>query len=176
MNSKILVGVSALLLGAVSVGAFAGDRYHRGRAHDRDARYAEVLRVDPLIERVRYTVPVEHCWNEQRAYRGGSGGGAVVGGVIGAAIGSNIGRGDDRPVTTIAGAIIGAAIGSQAARDDRGVRYETVRRCETAYEERWDHQVVGYRVSYVYRGRQDVVRLDYDPGDWVRIDDARRYG
>src|SRR5262249_30870466 len=119
------------------------------------------------------------CWNEERAYRAGPNGAAIAGGVLGAAIGNNIGRGENRPVTTIAGAVIGATIGSQIDRnnrDHRGVRYETVRRCETRHEERWDRPGVAYRVSYVYRGRHDVVRLAYDPGRRFRIDDVRRYG
>jgi uncharacterized protein YcfJ len=85
----------------------------------------------------------------------------------------------DRAAGTVGGALIGAAVGSEIARDRgdyRDGRREVVRRCETREEERWDHQVVAYRVSYVYNGRRDVVRLAYDPGRWFRVDDARRHG
>ncbi len=180
MNNRILATLATLLLGVAAASAQAGDRYSDGRGHDHDRGrgYADVLRVEPIFERVRYVVPVEHCWNEQVAYRESPHGGAILGGVLGAAVGSNIGRGADRPATTIAGAVIGAAIGSQVARDRdaRYVRYETVRRCETRHEERWDHQVVAYRVSYFYRGRHEVVQLGYDPGRWLRLDDVRRRG
>jgi uncharacterized protein YcfJ len=179
MNRRISTAIVILALGAVASGAQAGGRDSRGRDHDHDhdRGYAQVLHVEPVFERVRYVVPVEHCWNEQVAYRAGPNGGAIVGGVLGAAVGSNIGRDQDRAATTIAGAAIGAAIGNQVARErDERVRYETVRRCETRHEERWDRQVVAYRVTYVYRGRADVVRLAYDPGRRLRLDDARRRG
>jgi uncharacterized protein YcfJ len=180
MNNRIPTALAALVLGVVAAGAQAGDRDSRGRGHHHghDRGYAQVLHVDPIFERVRYSVPVEHCWNEQVAYRSGPNGGAIIGGVLGAAVGSNIGRGADRPATTIAGAVIGAAIGSQVARDrdDRRVRYENVRRCETRHEQRWDRRVVAYRVTYVYRGRHDVVQLAYDPGRRLRVDDVRRRG
>jgi len=178
MNNKIFTGLTTLVLGVAAVGAQAGERNSRDRGHDHNRGYAQVLNVEPLFERVRYTVPVEHCWDEQRAYRSGANGGAILGGVLGAAVGSNIGRGADRPATTVAGAVIGAVIGSQVARDrdDRGARYETVRRCETRYEERWNREVVAYRVTYAYRGRHDVVRLAYDPGRRFRLDDVRRRG
>lgn len=175
MNRKILNAAATLILGVAAASAQAGDRDHRdnGRGHGRG--YADVVRVEPLFERVRLVVPVEHCWNEQVAYRNRANGGAIIGGVLGAAVGNNIGRGDDRPVTTLIGAAIGAAIGNQVARDsDDRVRYETVRRCETRHEERWDRQVVAYRVTYVYRGHRDVVRLAYDPGRRLRVDDVRR--
>jgi uncharacterized protein YcfJ len=179
MNKRILTGLAALVLGVVAVGAQAGDRHsHRkGHDHDHDRGYARVVHVDPVFDRVRYAVPVEHCWTERVAWRSGPGGGAIIGGVLGAAVGSNIGRGENRPATTVVGAVIGAAIGSQVDRDrDRGVRYENVRRCETRHEERWERRVVAYRVTYVHRGRQDVVRLAYDPGRKVRLDDVRRRG
>jgi uncharacterized protein YcfJ len=186
MNNRILIGLATLVLGVAAASAQAGDRHRndhdhdhdRGRGHDRDRGYADVVRVEPILERVRYSVPVEHCWNEERAYRQGPNGGAIVGGVLGGVIGSNVGRGSDRPVTTVAGAVLGAAIGSQIDRDnrDRRVRYETVRACEIRHEERWDRRVVAYRVSYVYRGRSEVVRLAYDPGRRFRVDDVRRHG
>jgi uncharacterized protein YcfJ len=182
MNKRILNGLTVLVLGVVATSAGAGERDSHGWGHDheydRGRGYAQVLHVEPIFERVRYSVPVEHCWNEQVAYRSGPNGGAIIGGVLGAAVGSNIGHGDDRPATTIAGAVIGAVIGNEVSRDrdDRRVRYENVRRCETRYEERWDRHLVAYRVNYVYRGRHDVVRLAYDPGRRVRLDDVRRRG
>jgi uncharacterized protein YcfJ len=178
MNNRILAGLTTLVLGVVAAGAEAGDRHSHDRGHDHDRGYAQVLQVDPVFERVRYVVPVEHCWSEQVAYRSGSSGGAIIGGLLGAAVGSNVGRGNERPATTLAGAVIGAVIGNQVARDrdERGVRYETVRRCETRHEDRWERRVVAYRVAYVFRGHHDVVRLAYDPGRRLRVDDVRRRG
>jgi uncharacterized protein YcfJ len=180
-NHSILFGLATLVLGAAAATAQAGDRgrghdHDRGRGRDRD--YAEVLRVEPIVERVRYTVPVEQCWDEERVVRKSSNKSTIVGALIGAAIGKHVGQvHGERAAGTLGGAVIGAAVGSEVGRDrDRGVRHELVRQCETRLEERWDRQVVAYRVDYIYRGRRDVTRLAYDPGRWVRLDDARRYG
>ena len=179
MNSRILIGLTSLVLGAAALNAQADDRYRDdsyGREPDRG--YARVLSVEPIVESVRYTVPVERCWDEQQAYRENRAPAALIGGVLGAAIGSHVGHGVDRPVTTIGGAIAGALLGNRIDRDgrDRDVRYTTVRSCETRQQEHWEQQVVAYRVNYVYRGYVDEVRLAYDPGRWLRLDDARRRG
>ncbi len=181
-HNRILFGIATLALGAAAATAQAGDRGRgNGYGHDRerDRAYAEVLRVEPIVERVRYTVPVEQCWDEERVTRRGPEKHAIVGALIGAAIGKHVGQvHGERTAGTLGGAVIGAAVGSEIGRDrgGRDVRRDVVRRCETRHEERWDHQVVAYRVDYVYRGRRDVTRLAYDPGRWVRLDDARRYG
>jgi uncharacterized protein YcfJ len=176
MNKKILI---ALICGAAAATAQAGDRNRHRHDHDRgrDRGYAEVVYVEPIHERVRYTVPVEHCWNEERIV-GAPSRHVIVGTLIGAAIGKHVGEvHGDRALGTVGGALIGAAVGGNIARDRgdyRDGRREVVRRCETRHEERWDRQVVAYRVSYVYKGRRDVVRLAYDPGRWYRVDDPRR--
>jgi uncharacterized protein YcfJ len=180
MNSKIQIGFTTVVLGVLAATAQAGsgrDRYDHDHDHDRGRGYAKVLHVDPILERVRYSVPVEQCWDEHREVRrGGSEGAAIVGGVLGAVIGNNVGRGSG--VATVGGAVLGAAIGNEVARDGRGnrVRHEVVRRCEVRDEERWEDRVVAYRVTYVYNGRRDVTRLAYDPGRYFEIGRARRYG
>jgi uncharacterized protein YcfJ len=178
MNNRILIALGSLVLGGAAVTAQAGD--HDRYRHDRDRdRYAEVVRVEPVIARVHYTVPVEQCWDEARVVRGGSSRHVIVGALIGAAIGKHVGEiHGDRAAGVVGGALIGAGIGGNIDRDRgdyRGQR-EVVRHCETRDEERWDDQVVAYRVSYIYNGRRDVVRLDYDPGRWFRVDEARRHG
>jgi uncharacterized protein YcfJ len=181
MNNRIRIALTGLVLGTAAASAQAGDHHWRdeGYGHERDTRYARVVDVDPVFERVRYTVPEQNCWNEERAYAAGPSGAAVIGGAVGAVVGHNIGSGADRPATTFAGALIGAVIGSQFARDERDhrdLRRETVQRCETRLQEHWDRRVVAYRVTYEFRGRRDVVCLAYDPGGWLRMDDARRHG
>jgi uncharacterized protein YcfJ len=183
MGSKhnVLFGLATLVLGAAAATANAGDRgrgHDHDRGRDRDRGYAEVLHVEPIVERVRYTVPVEQCWDEERVSRSGSQKSTIVGALIGAAIGKHVGQvHGERTAGTLGGAVIGAAVGSEVGRNrGRDVRHEVVRHCETRHEERWDHQVVAYRVDYIYRGRREITRLAYDPGRWVRLDDARRYG
>lgn len=196
MNNRILAAAALLALGLGSTVLNAGDRYDDDRGRDRDHRYerdydrhddrdrhrgrdrARVVHVEPVYERVRYSVPVEHCWNERvRHVRRGSDRTAatVVGGAVGAVIGNRIG--DGRGVATVAGAAVGAVIGSELARGERReVHYDTVRRCEVRHEPRFERRVVAYHVTYELRGRRDVTRLAYDPGRYIAVADIRRRG
>jgi uncharacterized protein YcfJ len=173
MNSRILASGAVLAL-VLSQAALADhDHYYgRGRDWNRDGDYARVVAVEPMVERVRYTVPVDNCWVEGRERAPVNKTGAtIVGSAVGALIGNSIGRGDGRRAATIGGAMVGAVLGSEAARSDRryGPRYEEVQRCDTRYEERFDERVSGYRVTYVYNGRQGVTRLPYEPGRYIRV-------
>jgi uncharacterized protein YcfJ len=179
MNTRILVSTIALGLAAVSVNALADNGRHKGhdrdRDRDRDGDYARVVQVEPLMERVRYTVPVEQCWTEERvrSNRSSDAGAALVGGAIGAIFGNAIGDGRGRTAATLGGAVIGAAVGNELSksdsRRDRGRRYEQVERCRTRYEERYDERVVSYRVTYEYNGRRQVTQMPYDPGRYLRV-------
>ncbi|HWL61609.1 MAG TPA: glycine zipper 2TM domain-containing protein [Steroidobacteraceae bacterium] len=178
-NNRIIAAVAALVLGAVSLGAQAGNRNAQGHGHDRHDhgdRQARVVQVEPIYERVRHSVPVEHCWNERERHVHGAdrNGAAIAGGVLGAVIGNRVG--DGRGVATVAGAVAGALIGSEIGRDGREVRYRDVRRCEVRRETRVEERVVAYRVTYVHRGRRDVTRLAYNPGRYIDVADIRRRG
>ena len=85
----------------------------------------------------------------------------------------SIGDGRGRTAATLGGAVIGAAVGNELSksdsRRDRRPRYEQVERCRTAYEERFDERVAGYRVTYEYNGRRQVTQLAYDPGRYLRV-------
>lgn len=174
MNRNILIGLITLALGATAT-AQAGNGNGHGRSHDRHRDdMARVLHVEPLVERVRYTVPVEQCWDEHRVRRDANAGGAIVGGVVGAMLGSAVGQDGHRGAATVGGALLGAAIGSNVG--DNRVRHSVRERCEVHHETRWEERVVAYRVTYVYNGRRDVTRLDHDPGRYFRLADARRWG
>jgi uncharacterized protein YcfJ len=178
MKNRILISAVALAITAASGSALADNGKHRGERDrgDRDVDYARVLQVEPMLERVRYTVPVEQCWTEERVHRESrpvNAGAALFGGAIGAILGNTIGRGDDRRVATLGGAVVGAAIGNELGkgdrRDYREPRYEQVQQCRTRYEERFDERVAGYRVTYEYNGRRQVTQLAYDPGRYLRV-------
>jgi uncharacterized protein YcfJ len=181
MKNKILAGFAALVLGVASLGAEAGGRHDRDdRRGDRGNRngQARVVHVEPIHERVRFTVPVEHCWNERVRHdrRVDRTGALIAGGAVGAVIGNRLG--DGRDLATVVGAIAGAAIGSGLARDGdlRQARHGEVRHCEVRHEERYERRVVAYRVTYELRGRRDVTRLAYEPGRYLTIGDIRRRG
>ena len=167
MNSRILVGIAVMALGAAAFAPVASAG-HRG--YDR----ARVVQVEPLFERVRYTVPVEQCWDEERVrggYRAGDPGAAIIGGAVGAVVGHTIARGDSRPIATLGGALVGAVLANEASRAHgyREVRTEIVRRCEVRHEERFEERIAAYRVTYVYNGRREFTRLSYDPGRYLEV-------
>jgi uncharacterized protein YcfJ len=138
--------------------------------------YADVLRTDPIYDYVRVNRPREECYDERVVHRERGGGdptgGTVLGAIIGGALGNQVGKGDGRKAATVAGAVIGGAIGRDIDQRNGppGRSYETTeRRCRVvdgSYEER---QIVGYDVEYRFRGEIYNSRLDYDPGDRLRV-------
>ncbi len=47
----------------------------------------------------------------------------------------------------------------------------TQQRCETATDS-YSNVVVGYKVSYAYKGKTGHVRMDHKPGDRIQIKDG----
>jgi len=180
LSKAILVTLTA----AVSTTALANPPHWakaRGhRDHSRDSDYARVVDVDPIVRRVRVSTPQRECWSEERPVSSGASGteirSTLIGGAIGAAVGHQIGHRNHDPIATVGGALVGAAIGnsigaSQAAK--RGeyarVNYESVQRCEVNYRDEWAEEIDGYRVRYVYNGREYMTRMPYDPGQRIRV-------
>lgn len=133
--------------------------------------YADVLRSSAVYETFRSAEPREECYDERVVERrsGDGTGGAVLGAIIGGALGNQVGKGDGRKAATVAGAVIGGAIGHDRASRDGG-RYEGVeRRCRVVEDVREQRRLVGYDVEYRYRGEVYMSRLDYDPGDKLRV-------
>lgn len=130
--------------------------------------YAQVLRVQAVYADIEVPRAVEYCDDYDRVERTGprSAGGTVLGALIGGAIGNQIGSGSGRRAATVAGAVAGGAIGHAAGSETR-VRSEN--RCHLVEEFVVETQVTGYDVEYRYRGEVYVSRLDYDPGDRLRI-------
>ncbi|MEO7773569.1 MAG: glycine zipper 2TM domain-containing protein [Steroidobacteraceae bacterium] len=190
MFSKLVKGVVVSAMAVVGQSALAAGPHdfnrHNDRNFDRGYDYARVVDVDPIVNRMRVSVPTQQCWNEERYESGGyrqssprqssSAGATLVGGLLGAVVGNQFGHGDGRRAATVAGAVLGAAVGSQtaASRGQRDDYYDEpirrdVERCQTHYEDRVEERIEGYRVSYVYNGRRYTTQMPYDPGNRIRI-------
>lgn len=167
---------------AISAPANAGDKHrrHKHRAVYSGVEYARVVDVDPIVRRVRVSAPERECWNESEPVRTHSRTevrSTLIGGLIGAAVGHRVsGRHDiSTPVAVVGGAAIGAAVGNGIGerRADRNGHYETgyrsVQRCEVGYRDVWEEHIEGYRVTYLYHGREFTSMMPYDPGDRVRV-------
>jgi uncharacterized protein YcfJ len=152
--------------------------------------YADVVAVEPLVERHTITKPRQcsvvshrstsysHSRHQHRhrdyADSHGSHGSAAAtffGGLIGGLVGNQFGGGSGRKALTIGGAIVGASIANQASRDRRDWSdpHPAQHRCSTELETREVEEIAGYLVHYRYHGQKFVKRMERDPGERVRI-------
>ena len=188
MNSQTLsrLLITGLTVAGLGMGqAWAGSSHrseqnHGGKGNPRHT-FAKVIAVDPITQAVSQQIPHQQCWTERVRYQGSSDGyrsntAAIFGGIIGAAIGNNLGRGnhrDNRNIKTVAGGLLGAAIGGDIGARSRSrtapAEYRNEQRCDTEYETRWEQKVVGYNVTYRYQGETYNTRMDYDPGNKIRV-------
>lgn len=171
MNKSLLVGS---ILGAVAVtagGAFATYNYMSGPS------YAEVVAVKPITEQVR--TPREECRDVVVTHRKpvkdqyrvtGTAIGAVVGGVLG----NQVGKGNGKKLATVAGAAGGGFAGNKAQEhiQQNNTYTTTERRCKTEYD--ISEKIAGYDVSYEQGGKMRTIRMDYDPGQRVQLDEQGR--
>lgn len=180
--------VTAAVASIIATPAVAGKyRNHENASYD----YARVVNVQPRIETYQVNSPVESCWNERVPVRQRSTArynrnhkdsktpeilGAILGGVVGNQVGKR-GGGKARDVATVAGAVLGGSIGRDVKHSNRHryndryetVRYENVKRCEVkdSYETR--EEVVGYDVTYKYRGDVFYTQMNQHPGDKIKV-------
>jgi uncharacterized protein YcfJ len=157
-------------LGLLATGAAQAQQY--GSAAGPQFDYAEVVRVDPIIQSYDRPVQRDQCWREPVRYRTP----AILGAIVGGVIGSQFGSGSGRDAATAAGALLGYS----SVRDDQrryGGGYYTGGREYTRYEQRCatnteyfrEEQVTGYDVTYRYQGRIFTTVTDYHPGERIRV-------
>jgi len=106
----------------------------------------------------------------------------VIGGIAGAVLGSKIGGGTGSYAATAIGSMVGGMAGRQVYEKTQRDRYTpagTVRVCDpvpvgrsdpySGYSRSNDGRASAYDVTYEYNGRQYTRRMDYHPGDRVRV-------
>ena len=159
----------ALSAGLISSGSLAQTTYE----------YAQVVESRPIYQIVEISEPYEQCWEEEVVIdryptRRDSRTPVLVSTIIGGAIGNAVGSGkSNKRVGAVVGAMLGHSIGRDIVRNNRNrssIReYETVQRCETAYDLREEERLMGYQVTYLYNGEEYSIRTDADPGDEIRL-------
>lgn len=99
--------------------------------------------------------------------------GTVIGGVVGGVIGNQIGAGSGRTAATVIGAAGGAYAGNQVQKNmqQKDTVTTTERRCRTVNET--SQKLVGYDVTYRLEGKQDVVRMAFNPGPKIPVRDGQ---
>ena len=189
-QSRKLLALAVMFL----VISSAANASHRGQGRYQPPRYdsgstivyARVSDLQPLIEQVHTQVPVRECF-ETTAYAPPVGyesarprstvGSTIVGGVIGGVIGDQFGGGEGRDAMRLLGALVGAAVGHDAASRQQAAYYPQaaaqtypVTECTTRYESRVEERTRGYRVTYVYEGREYYTETATPPGDRIPIE------
>lgn len=142
------------------------------RGENARVSWADVLRVDPQYDEIEVSRPREECYDtdvERRDSRGNNAAGTVIGAIVGGALGNTVGKGDGRKAATVAGALVGGAIGNNSARRDDRYYASTETRCRTVNDRVSERRIIGYDVQYRYRGDVYMSRLDYDPGERMRV-------
>ena len=99
--------------------------------------------------------------------------GTAIGVVAGGLLGSTIGAGTGKTVATVAGAAAGGYAGNRVQKNmqDKDVETTTERRCKTVYDTSAKHH--GYDVTYRLNGKEDVVRMNHNPGTQIPVKDGK---
>lgn len=169
MNKSMIIGVATGVVGAAGAGALATGKLTLGPT------YAEVLSVTPVTQTV--TTPRQQCHQEQVTVRkkkdphniAGTAVGAVVGGIVFNAIGGGV----IKALATTAGVIGGGYAGNRIENsvNKGGTKTVTKERCVTAYDRTTTPN--GYEVTYSFKGKTQVVHMDYDPGKQILLKDGK---
>lgn len=161
----------ALALMAVCTTAVAQNAPLPGDSGHVHYAWANVTRVNPIYRSVQVANPHQACYQQPvvRQQGGSNTAGTLLGAVIGGVLGNTVGGGDGRKAATVAGAVVGGVVGNRvASRDDRIVQ-DTVTRCQQIHNVSQERRIVGYNVEYRYRGHAYMSRLNYDPGERLRV-------
>lgn len=168
MSKPLLAAMLLVMAGATQAQGYRpappqGDNAHFG--------WADVLRVDPIYRVVQADGPPrQECYDQQVVHQDNSHvGGTVLGAIVGGALGNQVGKGDGRKAATIAGAVAGGAIGNGVSRAHDRSYADTETHCRLVQDDPPQRRVAGYDVEYRYRGEVYVSRLNYDPGERLRV-------
>ena len=169
MNKKVLTA-TILAVAVIALGSLAGCGKTSG------PEFATVLSVTTVTEEVR--TPREECENvvvtKQKPVKDEHKiAGTLIGAVGGAVIGDAIGGGGKNTGAKIAGAAAGGYAGNrvQNSMQENATYQETERRCHTV--EDVSERTVGYDVQYKLGDATGQVRMDYDPGSVIPVQDGQ---
>ena len=155
--------------------------YEHHGYHDNHVAYAKVVDVDPVIAVSRTPYTQQRCWDEHVSssepggrVRHHAAGAMILGGIIGGVVGHQVGdRHGNGDTATLIGTLVGASIGHDLGGHGAQPAATVVsQRCSNTTRYESDERVVGYRVTYRYRGQTFVTRTDRHPGSHIRVNVA----
>ena len=133
--------------------------------------YARVIDSEPIYEYVDR--PRRECrseWVGQETAYDRSYAGAVIGGIAGGILGNQVGQGSGKAIATAIGAATGAIVGDGIDNRDGGraiSRPVYEQRCRSVTSTA--RYLVGYDVTYRYRGRDYTTFMRQAPGEHIRV-------
>ncbi|MEH6558801.1 MAG: YMGG-like glycine zipper-containing protein [Oceanicoccus sp.] len=171
MNKKL---VAIILVTSLFSLAAAAD--HRGKSDKRRYSnhsskehiydYAKVTSVTPIVETIAHQIPKLCHYQPARHNHNKSATPAILGTIIGAAIGNELGhKKRNKRIGAIAGGILGGSIGIDIGRNNRQQNGEY---CDH-YDIENEQIVVGYDVSYRYRGKTYYTTTQQHPGRKIQL-------
>jgi uncharacterized protein YcfJ len=139
--------------------------------------YAQVIAVQPVNETIKtprqvckdVVVTKKAAVKDEHKITG-----TVIGALAGGLLGNQIGGGTGKKVATVAGAAAGGYAGNkvQGNMQENDTYQTTETRCSTVTDT--SQKLVGYDVKYELDGKVSQVRMDYDPGTRIPLDDQGR--
>lgn len=172
MNSSMIKGIVIGGAIALAVGA-AGITGYKTMVKP---EFAEVLAVKEVKQSVK--TPHEECGDIQVSRKAPIKDknritGTVVGGLVGGLLGHQVGAGRGNTVATVAGAAAGGYVGNKAQQNmqEKDTVTTTERRCKTVNTT--STRIIGYDVTYRLDGKQDVVRMAFNPGKQIPVKDGQ---
>lgn len=145
--------------------------------HQSHTTWARVVDVSPAYKIVRTHAPERQCWVETTAIRrhhNDEVAGTLAGGIIGGTLGHAVGHSRrDKHAASAVGAIIGMAVGNNIAsknnRHHESIEYRDVERCEVRHVTRKERRLIGYDVTYRYKGDLYKTRTHSRPGKRIKV-------
>lgn len=166
MNRSMVIG-TVLGIGLATAGGAIGG-YQLLKAPD----HAVVVKTLAITKNVQ--VPREECHDEtvvhQKEVKDTNRiAGKVIGAVAGGVLGHQVGDGSGKKVATVAGAVAGGYAGDRVQENmQKGNTYTTVEQvCNTVYDT--TEEITGYDVTYRLNDKESVVRMSYDPGSKIPL-------
>lgn len=166
MNKSMIIGTLLGVGVATMGGAIAGYQYIKEPDH------ATVLNTIAVTKEIK--IPHEECVEQtvvhQKPVKDTNRiAGKVLGAVVGGALGNQVGDGNGKKVATVVGAVAGGYAGDKVQDNmQKGDTYTTVEQvCNTVYETR--EEITGYDVTYRLKDKEEVVRMSYDPGNKIPL-------
>lgn len=146
-----------------------------GQAGADAARYADVTNVQPITKTIK--TPRQHCKDVTVVHKAEPKdkhqiAGTAIGAVVGGAVGNQVGGGDGKKLATVAGAVAGGYAGKKIEehQQNKNMVESTEHHCQTVTDSHT--KVVGYKVTYNYKGETGHVRMDHKPGDRIQVKDG----